>query len=362
MSKLTKDFLLTMLLILIVVTLVIADIEKNSPFEVDEPKNILFDKSTNTIHLNSMTLKQKIAQMIVAYEKRVNDKNILQKMLIGAIHLGAKPTRSDFINTINNFQNDSIIPFFVTVDMEGCGNPFENFQRFPTLREIDTKEEAHQVGYNEGKLLKELGFTINFAPVVDLEDTIWNCRNFIGTSREISEKAVSYIKGLQENTIIATAKHYPGKTLSIKDPHQYVVYATIDENDLLPFEQAIKNNVSAIMISHIIVNGSVDSESKPSVVSQKLTNNLRNKFTGLIIADEIRMSGLKNYYTSIEQMYIDLFKANNDLIINLNSDVRDIYYMISVIENAVKNGEISEDRIDNSVIRILGAKGINVVK
>ena len=362
MLKLNKDIYLTFLLIVIIIGLLFLNIAKSKPLDIEEPKNIIFDKSRNAIYLNSLTLKQKIAQMIITYGKE-EDKDILQKMFIGGIFLGAKPTKEDFIETINYFQNGTIVPFFVATDMEGCGNPFENFQDFPTLREIETKEEAYQVGYEEGKLLNELGFNINFAPVVDLTDTIWNCRNFVGTPKEISEKAINYVNGLQENGVIATSKHYPGKALSIKDPHRFITYATIDRNDILPFETAIENNVSAIMISWVIVNGSVESQGKPSGVSEKLVSGLRNKFTGLIITDEINMLGLKSYYhNNIDAMYVSLFKADNDLILNFNSDPKELYHMISVIENAVKNGEISEERIDLSVIRILNAKGINVIK
>lgn len=359
MSKLSKAPLLTASLLIIVVFLLFLNIEKTKAIEIEEPNNIVFDKSTNTLDLNSLTLKQKIAQMIVTYEKESN-KEILQKMFIGGIHLGAKPNKNDFIKTINNFQNDAIIPFFITVDMEGCLNPFSNFQEFPALKEIKTEEEAYQIGYEEGKLLKELGFNINFAPVVDLEDNIWKCRSFIGTPEEISNKANAYIIGLQENEILATSKHYPGKTLNTKDLHKNIAYASIDKNDLLPFEQTISNNVDAIMITHTIVKGNLDSESKPSVTSESLVNELRNQFTGLIITDDIRMLGLRDYYEDPEQMYIDLFKADNDIILNFNTDPKKIYHMILVIENAVINGEVSEERIDNSVIRILKAKGIEI--
>jgi beta-N-acetylhexosaminidase len=150
--------------------------------------------------------------------------------------------------------------------------------------------------------------------------------------------------------------------LSTGDLHKYSVYASVDANDLLPFENAIKNNVSAIMVSHTIVNGFLDSEAKPSDVSVKLVGGLRNGFTGLIVTDEINMQGLKSYYSDDDAMYVDLFKAGNDLVLNFNSDPRVLDHMITVIENAVKSGEISEDRIDASVTRILAAKGINVVK
>ena len=130
MSKLNKDFLLAILLVIVIVTLFILNIERIRAPNIKEPDNILFDKSTNTLYLNSLTLKQKIAQMVIAYGYEIkNSKEVLQKMFIGGIYLGSKPTKSDFINAINNFQNDSIIPFFVSTDMEGCGNPFERRSR-----------------------------------------------------------------------------------------------------------------------------------------------------------------------------------------------------------------------------------------
>ena len=140
-----------------------------------------------------------------------------------------------------------------------------------------------------------------------------------------------------------------------------ITYANIEEDDLVPFRETIKNGVKGVMISHIIVDGAVDSEAKPSVVSEKLVNGLRHQFDGLIITDEIRMLGLRDYYSSIDNMYIDLFKSNNDLILNFDTNPENIYNMIIVVENAVNRGEIDEKRIDRSVVRILKAKGINVI-
>ena len=130
MLNLNRDIYLTLLLVTIIASLLILNIGKAKPLDIERPDNVLFDKSTNTLYLDSLTLKQKIAQMIIAYGKDEN-KEILQKMLIGGIYLGAKPTKQDFINTITSFQDGAVIPFFVTIDLEGCTNPFENFQNFP---------------------------------------------------------------------------------------------------------------------------------------------------------------------------------------------------------------------------------------
>ena len=357
MLKLSREFLLTIALIIIIIALIFLNIE-NSFIFVDEPNNVQFDG--NTINLSSLTLKQKIAQMLIVYEKEEN-KEVLRKMLIGGVYFEVRPSKSDFTNSINNFQEDAIIPFFTAVDLEGCLNPFEMIQEFPASNEIATKEEAYNTGYEQGKLLKEMGFNINFAPVVDLNDSIWNCRSFTGTKEEIAEKADYYIAGLQENGVIATSKHYPGKTLLARDPHKFRVYAVITEDDLFPFRQNFKRNVSAVMVSHLIVNGSVDSEEKPSDVSEKLESGLRKNFDGLIITDEIGMRGLRDFYSDSDKMYIDAFKSENDIILNFNFNHKNIIHMISVVEEAVNRGEISEERIDRSVTKILNAKGIMVV-
>ena len=360
LRKLDRDYSLMVFLFVLVIVLVILNLKVES-VEMESMNNIIYDRTKNVINLSSLTLRQKIAQMIITYGKEEN-REALQRLNIGGIHLGAKKSRSEFIETIEYFQDGTVIPFFITVDLEGCLNPFENFQSFPSLREIETKEEAYEVGREEGKLLKELGFTINFAPVVDLEDTIWNCRNFLGSPEEVSEKAVYYIKGLQSQGILATAKHYPGKTLTVGDPHVQIVRANISYEDLLPFKKSIENNVSLIMVDHVIAEGAVSSESKPSVVSKNVIEGIRKNFTGLIVTDEIRMGGLKNYYSRVEDMYIDLFKAGSDLILFFDTRVDNLQYLISVIEEAVKDGIISEERIDNSVTRILRMKGIKVVR
>ncbi|MBW2993634.1 hypothetical protein KY317_03615 [Candidatus Woesearchaeota archaeon] len=358
--KLHKDCLVTAILVMVIVVLFVINLENMRALEVEDTSGIDFDRKTNTIHLDSLTLRQKIGQMIIVSGIKRNRRDI-RNMIIGGIYLGAKPTKERYIKTIADFQNSSIIPLFITVDMEGFRNPFANFQEFPTFAEIETKEEAYEVGYNHGKVLKELGFSINFAPVVDLRDDIWKCRSFPGTPEEIAEKSNYYINGLQENQIIATSKHYPGKTLVVDDPHKVVVSAEIDKNDLLPFKGNIKNNVHAIMVSHIIVKGDVDSESKPSVVSERIIKGLKEDFTGLVITDEIKMLGLKNYYLDINEMFIDVFKANNDVILNFDISTRNIYDMINAVAEAVERGEISEERIDKSVTKILNAKGIRVI-
>ncbi|MBI4151760.1 hypothetical protein HY496_02215 [Candidatus Woesearchaeota archaeon] len=344
-------------LLAIVILLSIAALAKVMGFFIpSQPVPVIVE---NTIRMNSLTLDQKIAQMIIVSGQKWNVA-AWKKLQIGGIHLFAKANESIFRETIDLFQEKTTIPFFVSVDLEGCHNPFATFKNFTAASDIKTVEAAYQKGVEEGSYLSSVGITINFAPVVDLQDTIWKCRSFPGDAEQITDLAGAYTQGVQEQDIVATAKHYPGKTLVVHDPHKYLVAATISDADTLPFE-ALSPLVKAVMVSHVISSGAVDSRGVPAVASPEAIQELRSAFSGLIITDEINMLGLKKFYPSLDDLYIAVFAAGSDIIINFNEDPHEIRRMISIIRAAVEKGEISESRIDDSVRRILQAKGFIVV-
>ncbi|PIZ52093.1 hypothetical protein COY27_01230 [Candidatus Woesearchaeota archaeon CG_4_10_14_0_2_um_filter_33_13] len=347
-------------LILIIVLLVLGtlNVAKASGWLIPEqPQLEIID---NTIKLDSMTLEQKIAQMVVVHGGLYN-MQAFKDMQIGGAHLFAMDSEGSYSDTISQLQSGLQIPFFITVDYEGCLNPFANFINATTVKDIDGIGQAFEKGSIDGKLLHELGFDINFAPVVDLDDQIWGCRSFTGDEKEVAELAEAYILGLQSKGIIATAKHYPGKTLVIKDPHKNIVSAQISSEDIYPYTYLLgKDEVDSVMVSHIITTGVVDSGGIPSVVSPNLIMPLKKEFSGLVISDEINMLGLKNFYPTLDELYVDVFKAGNDLVLNFNEDPNEIYHMVLVIKTAVEEGEIPEEQIDDSVRRILVAKGFDV--
>lgn len=324
------------------------------------PKQWPVDVKHKVVDLQKLTLEQKIAQMVVVLGTKENYWP-WRNMQLGGIHLFARQTEHIFNNTIIDFQFQTPIPFFVTADLEGCVSPFGFIRQFTPASEIDTIDKAFEKGVEEGQFLHKLGFNLNFAPVVDLKDDIWKCRSFPGDEVKISELAQAYLTGLQTQEVLGTAKHYPGKTLIVKDPHKYVVAAEIGKKDVYPYEYlAEKGEVKAIMVSHIITSGQINSEGVPSVVSKKVLDDLRVNFEGLIVSDEIHMLGLKKFYNSVDEMYIAVFKAGNDVVLNFDKDPNEIYHMIQVVKAAVERGEIPEAQIDASVARILEAKGFTV--
>ncbi len=347
------------LLLILVILLGALNILKARGLFIPEQPLVYF--TAKVIDLDSLTLEQKIAQMVIVAGAKENYwpwKN----MQLGGIHLFARQNEHIFNNTIIDFQNEMPIPFFVTADLEGCVSPFGFIREFTAASEVNTTEQAFEKGIDEGKFLQKLGFNLNFAPVVDLDDDIWKCRTFPGDEHRIAELAEAYIVGLQAEGVIGTAKHYPGKTLVVKDPHKFVVQAEIGKNDVYPYEYLLdQGEVKAIMVSHIITSGEIVSEGVPSVASKKVVDDLRKDFDGLIITDEIHMLGLKRFYLTVDEMYVGVFKAGNDIVLNFDNNPNEIYRMIQVVKAAVERGEIPETQIDASVKRILEAKGFTVI-
>ncbi len=324
------------------------------------PKQPLPAIDGNVVYLDSLNLEQKIGQMIITHGG-LHNLEPWKRMNIGGIHLFAMAGPDLFKETINTFQKDMQIPFFVTADLEGCLSPFTYFRNFTFTNKIHDEGEAFEKGRIEGEFLSNLGFSINFAPVVDLDDQIWGCRSFPGDEKQIAELAEAYILGLQSKSVLATAKHYPGKALVIKDPHKDLVSASIVNDDLYPYEYLAENNQpGAVMVTHVIAFGEADSGNVPSVAAVPLLEELQDNFESLIITDDTMMLGLRKFYPTVDEMYLAVFKAENDMVINFDEDPNEIYRMIQIIKKAVESGEILEERIDNSVRKILTAKKFEV--
>ncbi len=317
-----------------------------------------------TISLQEMSIEEKVAQMILVHGGAHN-KAVWKKMQIGGIHFFAMESEQLYVDIISDFQDNMSIPFFVTVDLEGCLNPFANFKEFTPNEEISSINEASIKGEEEAEFLSSIGVTVNLAPVVDLDDTIWLCRSFPGDDKDIAELSSAYISSLQERGVSATAKHYPGKTLVVNDPHKSLVAAEINSEDIYPYNYLIskENAVDLVMVSHIITSGEVDSNHVPSSVSFEAIDSLKRTYDGLIISDDTMMLGLLDFYDGdIDQLYLDLVIAGQDILMNFNEDPNEIHNMITVISEAVIEGVITEERIDHSVKKILELKGFEVVE
>ncbi len=318
--------------------------------------NILIDG--NTINLDSLTLKQKIGQMIMV---RGDDKNLdYNKLNVGGIFLDRQESGEDYKNLIEDYQSNSKINLLVSTDLEGAWTPFHNpepHQVFPHFSEVNTAEEAENVGLRHGKILKEIGFNLNFAPVAEYYDDVYGGRTFSGTDEEIAQKVGAYIQGLQLN-VLGTCKHYPGNSME-KNLHDIPDEQVISERDLYLFDICLENNISSIMVSHQIATGVLNSKGNPSTVSKEIVSTVDDSV--LIIADEINMRGLKDFYSDKTKLYVDLINSGENLILDFYLNPLQLYKLIESIEKEVENGVIDEQMIEKSIKKILETKGYELV-
>lgn len=220
-------------------------------------------------------------------------------------------------------------------------------------------------GIQDAKDLSYYGFNLNLAPVVDVTN-VYNAQLYLRTygnnSTIVTKMAGAYLQGLQENgKVMGTLKHFPGLGDVAADPHLSVpsLYRTesaLSAIDWAPYRTLIaQGNVHAIMVTHEIVT-KIDS-SKPSSLSYKIvTGILRNQlgFNGVIMTDSLTMEGIIAYDTEAQAAALAV-EAGSDLLMGAStpSGVAD---MINGIKQAINSGDISQQRIDDSVRRILMLK------
>ncbi len=307
-----------------------------------------------TIDLSSLTLEQKIAQMIMV---RGDKKDLrFNNLNVGGIFLDRQKSAEEYKSLIEEYQKNSKIKLFVATDLEGAWTPFHNpepNQIFPAFSEIKTKYEAEDIGFKHVELLRRTGFNMNFAPVAEYSDEVYGGRAFSGTEEEVAEKVAFYIKGLQKN-VLGVCKHYPGKAM-LKNLHKTSDTQEISKEDLHLFEVCKDNNISSIMVSHQIVTGEANSNNKPSTVSEEVISNIDKNI--LVVADEINMRGLRIFYKDKTDMYADLINSGENLILDFNLNPRRLNELIKDIKEEVENGNIKEENIDESVKKILILKG-----
>lgn len=322
---------------------------------------ISFSSSMEEINFSKLTLEEKVGQLVIAKPKTIDDKwNSLN--LGGIFVVDRNFFYEDYKNQIEYYQNNSKIKLFVSTDMEGYWNPF-SFYDGKNFGEINSKEDAYNLGKEQGKILRELGFNLDFSPVVEIRNNVWPGRSFIGSEYEISEKISGYIEGLHSEKIMATAKHYPGGNL-VKNPHIFKFRVETDKRELEMFKVAFDSGVDAVMVGHPIIYGELDSNGKQAMVSKEIIEDLKSKFDGLVITDAVTMLGLRlSYFWNFKKVYPDLILAGNDIILDTHYSSRynKIEKRISYLKKEAENNLELMKRINESSRKILEKKGYNVL-
>lgn len=338
--------------------------------------------------LEELTLQEKIAQMFMITPDaltgvqgtwnpgEVTETAYKERPVGGLIMMENNLVSQDQIktwnDTITGFSKEVVgVEPFLSVDEEGgtvariAGNAALGIENVGNMSEIGASgdsQKAYDAGETIGTYLKELGFNMDFAPMADVwtnqENTIAQYRAFGSDPETVSEMVSEAIKGLHSQGIYTVAKHFPGHGGTSGDSHEGTVYLNSTKEELescefLPFQAAIDADTEFVMVGHISLPNILEDDTPASLSEEVVTEMLRNDlgFDGIVITDAMNMGAITNNYTSAEAA-VQAVQAGVDMIL-MPQDFEDAYQGIL---SAVNSGTISEDRIDESVRRILEVK------
>jgi beta-N-acetylhexosaminidase len=325
-----------------------------------------------------MNLDEKIGQMVIAGISGTtinsNDKKLITQSKVGGFILYGEnlKTPQQTVQLLNQLKMENAtnpLPLLLSVDQEGgkISRLPGGLIPFPTNKEIGSINQSqfsYKVGTLLGKELKGFGFNLDYAPVLDISSNpnnpIIGDRSFGNNPELVSKLGIQTMKGIQSQNMIPTVKHFPGHGDTSVDSHLElpIVHKNLTDLkklELIPFERAIDNGADVVMVAHILL-PNLDANFPSSMSKKIVTDLLRNQlqFGGVVITDDMTMKAITDHY-NIGKAAVDSVSAGSDIIL-VAHDFNKIQTAISSIKKAVQNGEISEQRINDSVSRIITLK------
>lgn len=333
--------------------------------------------------LSKMTLEEKIGQLFIVSTDSLDMSSPLQytenmqdaqdTFQPGGIIFFSynMQDRQQAMKLLQDLQSNSKIPLFLGIDEEGGsvqrlakskGMEVEPLPSMAQIGQTGDSANAYDIGLKLADSLGQLGFNLDFAPVADLctvsDNTEIGERSFGDDPKLVADMVVQEVKALQENRVCATLKHFPGQGAVKEDTHKGFANldTTIDKlrkKEFIPFEKGIDADVDFVMMSHVSVEPITQTEVPASLSKLMVQNILREElgFDGVIITDAMNMKIITKFYASSDAS-ISAIKAGVDMILMPEDYEKSFYALL----DAVKEGKISEDRIDDSVERILSVK------
>ncbi|MGI9527709.1 MAG: glycoside hydrolase family 3 N-terminal domain-containing protein [Weeksellaceae bacterium] len=360
----TKSFLTLLCLFLII----------NIYAQEDSPlyKNEAQIQWVNAVY-DTMSLDEKIGQlfMVAAYSNRdqAHEKEIIDlienEQIGGLIFMQDDAEKQ--IALINKYQEISKYPLLIGMDAEwDLSMRLKNTNRFPwamTGGALSEESLLMEMGKKMSDHIKRVGAHFNFAPVVDVNvnplNPIIGNRSYGSNPDNVAAKGLATALGMQNNSILASAKHFPGHGDTDKDSHKTLPTimhdrARLDSIELKPFQKLIDGGVTSIMVAHLNVPALEPNSLLPASLSKNIvTDLLKNEmgFKGIIITDALNMQGVTKNYQDGEVDYM-AFEAGNDILlfsqaVNLGK---------AKIKTALEHNDIPMSRLEESVKKILMAK------
>lgn len=320
--------------------------------------------------LEGMTLEEKVGQMFVARCPKENAAVKAAEYHLGGYILFGRDisgkTREEMVQDIRSYQEAAEIPLFIGVDEEG--GTVNRVSKNPQLREApfwspqklyreggfelvrsDTKEKCN--------LLRSVGINLNMAPVCDVsenpKDFIYR-RSFGQNAGQTADYVQAVVEVMDEENMGSVLKHFPGYGNNV-DTHIGIAYdersyETFLTADFLPFQSGIDSGADMVLVSHNIVK--CMDEQYPASLSLKVHEILRKelRFSGIILTDDLAMEAVGDFVPDTQAAVLAV-QAGNDIVCCTDFEVQ-----MPAVLAAVQRGEISEERIDESVLRILKCK------
>ncbi|HTN46255.1 MAG TPA: glycoside hydrolase family 3 N-terminal domain-containing protein [Flavipsychrobacter sp.] len=322
---------------------------------------------------NKLSLDEKIGQlfMVAAYSGGPNynedaiTKLIQNKQIGGVIFMQGDAVKQG--TQTNKYQQLANVPLLIAMDAEwGLGMRLTGVKDMPRqmlLGATRDTELVYKMGAAIAAQCNRLGVHIDFAPVVDVNNNpknpVINARSFGENKYNVSRLAIAYMRGLQDNGVMACAKHFPGHGDTDADSHKDLPVinkslAQLDTLEFFPFKQLIAAGVKSVMAAHLEVPSLETGVHIPTSLSRNtLTNTLKGKmgFNGLVFTDALDMKGVAKYFEPGE-VDVRAFKAGNDVLLFSQN----VPVAIEKIKAALNTGDIQQVQLETSVKKILAAK------
>lgn len=371
------------IVIIIVIVLAILGISNRSIFNDNEQviqdkqqikqENLTIDEKVDKI-VESMSQTEKLGQMVMIGIQgiKVDDDSLY---MLNQYHMGGvilfdrnmeSPEQVKQLTSDLQAQSNEKVPLFIGIDEEG-GDVVRMAEKLtppPSQKEIGATgdiEQAKTWAIKTAKSLKDMGINVNFAPVADVGSN--DKRSYSTDANTVIDFVRAATKGYQQENIIYSLKHFPGIGKGKVDSH--IDSSSIDvakevlmTEDILPFKTIIDEsdpNDYFILVSHLKYLA-LDEEYPASLSSKIMTDLLRNElgYKGIIITDDMEMGAVANH-NDFRSIGVNAVKAGADIVLVCHEYEHQQEVYLGLLD-AVNNGEISQERIDESIKRIIKVK------
>ena len=332
--------------------------------------------------ISEMTLEEKVAGLFIVTPEGITGvdtavqagdgtKKALEQYPVGGLIYYYKNIQSEeqIKKMVENSVSYCKYPMFIGVDEEGGdvarlakALKLDNVGPMEDIGNTGDTNKAYEAMKTVGNYMTSYGFNLNFAPLADIryegDNAALGDRAFGSDAAAVAGMVTAAMNGLEDNGVTACVKHFPGVGDASEDTHNglAVVDKSLDEmkqTDLVPFISVIENGANMIMVGHVSLPQIIGDNTPATMSKEVMTELLRAElgFNGVIITDAMNMSAITEYYGA-DEAAIRAFKAGADMVL-MPEDFKLAYE--GVIE-AVKDGTISEERINNSLKRVFRIK------